>query len=87
MTQASGGNFLELPAGAQSVLTDLAFNYGSLGALPQPMQTAIANQDWSTLATLLPQYLGGRGTNDANVLKQAIKKGTLASNGACGASN
>lgn len=80
----AGSSFLELPAAAQSVLTDLAYNFGTLNALPGPMQQAIANQQWSTLATLISEDVPGqRGINDAAVLSQAIQNGVLPSGGAC----
>ena len=82
----TGGDssFLSLPAAAQSVLTDLTFQYGSLTApsFPCNMKSAIGSQDWSTLANVL-QQMGARGANDAAVLRAAIDANELSSSGAC----
>jgi hypothetical protein len=78
-----GATFLSLPAAAQSVLTDLAFNMGAMSKWPAAMQQAIAAQDWSGLADLIAQLPGTRGANDAAVLRKAIATGQLASTGNC----
>jgi len=77
-------NFFTLPAAAQSVLTDLTYQYGSLTSsnFPSDMRAAIASQDWSALASSL-QKQGKRGANDAAVLRAAMQANQLPLSGAC----
>jgi hypothetical protein len=79
----TGSTFLSLPAAAQSVLADLAFNFGSMSKWPSAMQQALAAQDWATLADLISQLPGTRGKADAQALRTAIADGALAAKGNC----
>jgi GH24 family phage-related lysozyme (muramidase) len=78
---ASGGNFYDLPQGAQTAVVDLAYQYGTnlAGATPN-FWSQITTGDWNAAIQNLDNFgddYDTRRGDEADLLRQEIADGTL----------